>query len=126
MQSFLLSLQKTLIPHRKLITNLFLVAEIGVGIVWLIGGYLSFAQPDLAFDIFELGRRVGEFALVFYLLTLTPGILSRIQQPPWTIAGVIIQPYRRHLGIMTFLTAFTHMSFTTLFPALVNQLWPNI
>ncbi len=126
MQAFLLSLQKQLLPYKGLIISVFFIVECMLGMLWVIGGVLSFTRPDLAFDIFEFGRRTGEFALVFYLLTLIPGILSRIQQPPWTLAGVIIQPYRRHLGIMTFLTAFIHMSFALGFPALVNWSLPQI
>jgi DMSO/TMAO reductase YedYZ heme-binding membrane subunit len=126
MQAFLLSLQKALIPYKALITKLFFALELVWSVMWLIGGYVSFTQPELAFDIYEFGRRMGEVALVFYLLTLIPGILSRIQQPPWTLAGVIIQPYRRHLGIMTFLSAFIHMSFTIGFPALVDGRLPVI
>ncbi len=126
LQLFFLTLQKKLIPYKKLIIMIFFVAELGLGVLWLLGGFLSFTQPELAFEIYEFGRRTGEFALVFYLLTLVPGILSRLQQPPWTLLGVIIQPYRRHLGIMTFLTAFIHMSFTTGFPALVNWHLPTI
>lgn len=70
--------------------------------------------------IYDIGNKLGEIAVILYVTTLAPGIITRLQWFPTLTQPIssIILPFRRHVGILMFLTAFVHMSFVMLFPYL--------
>lgn len=100
------------------------MVEIGLVLLLLVGSYLIYTNPSDAFWWYELGRRFGYIGLIFYLLTLIPGILSRLRWLP--LVGVMITPFRRHLGILMFACAFLHQAFTTVVPSFVFNVPINL
>lgn len=73
----------------------------------------------------ELGRRLGVLATLLFVTTLLPGILMRLRPYSQSLIplATIITPFRRHLGILMFLSAFVHMSFTTTLPYVAFNGW---
>lgn len=74
--------------------------------------------PVVVRYLFEYGGLLGEAALILYCVTLIPGIITRLQWFPTLTRpiGSIIMLFRRHFGILMFITAFWHMTFTTYIP----------
>jgi sulfoxide reductase heme-binding subunit YedZ len=74
--------------------------------------------PAVVRYLFEYGSLLGEAALILYCITLVPGIITRLQWFPTLTRpiGSIIMLFRRHFGILMFITAFWHMTFTTYIP----------
>jgi DMSO/TMAO reductase YedYZ heme-binding membrane subunit len=67
------------------------------------------ARSDLAR---QLGSWLAITAVILFSFTLLPGILQRLRWlPQLTIpVSTIITPFRRHIGILMFLTAWMHMA----------------
>lgn len=121
-QKILLTVQKFVLPRRLHILQLFLLAEsllmlMWAGIFWYAGNNYG-AVSGL---VYFLGSKLGVISLLCYILTLTPGILKRLNWLPQITQTIItlLTLFRRHFGILMFLTAFVHMSFTTTLPQLV-------
>jgi sulfoxide reductase heme-binding subunit YedZ len=115
-RQFLFSIQKFVAPRRIGITKIFFFVEILILLLWAVGGMLLYSDFDTYFlPIYDIGRRLGPIALVCYVITMIPGINTRLQWFPLVTQPLsgIIHPFRRHFGITMFLTAFVHMSFTT-------------
>lgn len=116
MQSHFITLQRWLIAHKKQIILCFQIFEGFLVGLLILGSYFILTNPAEAFSWYVLGIRFGYIALLFYLLTLLPGIFSRLQWLP--LLGVMMMPFRRHFGIIMFICAFIHQAFTTTVPTL--------
>jgi hypothetical protein len=115
MQQMLISLQKFLIQNRSMIENTFLLIELLVlGNAAVIAFLLSQNRLQLV-DVYDLGRYFGLMALCWYSFSLTPGIISRLRFQPITLIGTMLMLFRRHFGIMMFLSALSHYLFTTIY-----------
>lgn len=108
---WMISLQKWLIQVKPQLIFLFQVAEGFVVAAWLVGATLFVLEPTWRVWLYDLGRQFGVLALGLYLATLVPGIMQRLQFLP--LIAAMIMPFRRHLGILMFLTACVHMSLTS-------------
>lgn len=124
LDSFLAPLHQVSIKNRSVIESAFFWFEVALVGLWIVGGFIIFSNPDNAFSLYEVGTKFGIVSLVLYLVTLVPGILSRLKVLP--LLGVLLQTYRRHFGISMFLSAYLHMSFTTTLPALATNRLPVI
>lgn len=104
-------------PHRVVIIKIFKAVEIAILVLWAWVFWQATQDVTVLYshNIVELGAQLGSMALYLYCLTLLPGIINRSKVWPMVTQpiGSIIMPFRRHLGILMFLTAFVHMSFTT-------------
>lgn len=69
--------------------------------------------------MYDIGLWLGKGAFFLYMSTLIPGILRRLRIQP-TIQALIM-PFRRHLGILMFLSAWVHMGLTSTIPVLFSQ-----
>ena len=116
-----LQLQRLIVPHKKQIELFFLVRELGLLGIWLVGLVALQVGAMTAMEMYGIGRQFGTIALIFYLLSLMPGIMSRSRLLP--LAGITLMLFRRHLGIIMFVSAFVHYSFTTLLPMIIDG-WP--
>lgn len=118
LQNILLSLQKLILPKQKLINRLLLCAEIVLMLFWLAMVALTVQSPLILLRIGELGSNLGTVSLILFCLTLLPGIITRLQILPQLTLPIatMITPFRRHLGISMFLTAFVHMSLSSTLP----------
>lgn len=115
MQSQLIALQKFLVQNRSIIENTFLLIELLIfGNIIVVGFLLNQQRLDLI-DVYDLGKLFGVMALGWYSLSLVPGILKRLRFQPLALVGVMLMLFRRHFGIMMFMSALTHYVFTTIF-----------
>jgi sulfoxide reductase heme-binding subunit YedZ len=117
--SYLMPVQKFLAVHRRAVNNIFLTTELLIIALWLTVFFNALSDFRAIFlQVYNLGLTLGQTAIILYAITLTPGIITRLQWfPPVTqpISSLIL-PFRRHFGILMFLTAFLHLSFTTTLP----------
>lgn len=115
----LLTLQRFLAVNRKPITTAFIIFELLVMMIWF-AVYIQAIRhyPSVVAYLFELGPLLGQVSIALYITTLMPGIITRLQFLPKVTQPIasIILPFRRHVGILMFITAFVHMSFTTSLP----------
>lgn len=121
-QSILREVQKFVLPRRKQFIWLFVLAECGLLILWLTCFMIARSNFAVISDlIYSLGSKLGTFSLICYLITLVPGILARLHWLPEITqpVGSMLMVFRRHFGILMFISAFVHMSFTTTLPQLV-------
>lgn len=84
----------------------FFVAQISTG-------------SETGIKYFELGGNFGTAAALVFLITIIPGIAKRfrLRHPVFNI----IQTFRRHFGIATFLLVLTHYAILRLVPSLTWQ-----
>jgi sulfoxide reductase heme-binding subunit YedZ len=115
MQQHLINLQKFLIQNKSIITNTFLLIELLIlGNAVVIGFFLAQQRLDLI-DVYDLGKWFGLMALVWYTLSLLPGMITRFRWQPTMLIGTMLMLFRRHVGIMMFLSALSHYLFTTIY-----------
>ncbi len=74
---------------------------------------------ELGILYYDLGGKFGTLAALCFVITITPGIAKRlgIQHKIFNI----IQTFRRHFGIMTFLLVLTHYAILRLVPLMTWQ-----
>lgn len=114
---YLLPLQKLLVAYRKKIEFLFLLTEVGLFGLVVILGFASKTEVLSFTQIYEIGKKFGVIALYWYSLSLLPGMISRYRVAP--LFGSMLMLFRRHFGIMMFLSAVVHYSLTTVFPIII-------
>jgi DMSO/TMAO reductase YedYZ heme-binding membrane subunit len=90
-----------------------------IWVVVLIDMLLS--RHDYSF-IRELGRHAGELAVLFYLTSLIPGILRRLDI--WPRTRTVFMLWRKPFGITMFYLAVTHMLWVRLLP--VGLTYPSL
>lgn len=122
LRSVLVTIQKWVLPKRKAIT----IALNTVSALLLGGLFFVFLQAQtnyvvVAPVVYFLSSKLGVVALVLYIATLLPGLLTRLQWWPeiTLLMSSILMPFRRQLGVMMFIVAYMHMSFAATLPQLV-------
>lgn len=122
----LVTLQKSILPRQKPIIKVLFGLEIALLIGWVMAAALVTTQPQQVLPIATAwGGRLGVLATLLFVTTLLPGILMRLRPYSQSLIplATIITPFRRHLGILMFLSAFVHMSFTTTLPYVAFNGW---
>lgn len=112
-------LQRFLAVNRKVINNTFFALELGITSIWIVVFFRALSNfREVFLVVYEFGLTLGQAAIIFYVITLVPGIITRLQWFPLITQPIssLILPFRRHFGILMFLTTFLHLSFTTAFP----------
>ena len=106
----------------KLIIRLFQIAELVVAAFIVILFSLALSNQPLILLSYDLGRKFGVASLLLLGATLTPGILKRlgIIRP----LMILLNPYKRHLGISTYISALGHYLLVTLLPSLALRSFP--
>lgn len=107
----LLQLQRLLIANKSKIIWCFFVVECLTPLFWIAGVYTYLNDIGNYAFFYDIGANLGTVAFGLYCVTLIPGILKRFRFFP--ILQAMIMPFRRHIGVLMFLTAILHMSFTT-------------
>jgi DMSO/TMAO reductase YedYZ heme-binding membrane subunit len=115
-QARLLSVHKWLLPKQQIVIKLLFLIEIA-----LIGsaiGLIVYTLQDpfvRSQTLLDIGGTLGTIAVILFLTTLLPGIFQRLRWLPQITLplATIIVPYRRHIGILMFLTAWVHMLFAS-------------
>lgn len=121
---YLLFLQKLLLSRQRLINTGLFILEIILLLAWILALYTGLNNPKQVFVVLELGGKLGTFSMILFVVTLLPGIIMRLKVIPKITLPIatLITPFRRHLGILMFITAFVHMSFSSTLPYLALQL----
>lgn len=117
--SYLMPLQKFLAVHRKAVNNIFLTIELLTLALWVTVFFNALQDFRSIFvQVYNFGLTLGQTAIILYAITLIPGIITRLQWFPTVTQPIssLILPFRRHFGILMFLTSFLHLSFTTTLP----------
>lgn len=107
MIQILQQINRQIIPHRKAIISLFVVAEWVVFLLTAVGFYSVFTGTNnTAILWYDIGVKAGELALYVFFVTITAGILRRfgLLQP----VQQLLMLFRRHLGILTYLLGLMH------------------
>lgn len=113
-----MALHQFLVANRSLIKNFFFILEIltvlliGVVFVALSQGYISFGL------VYEIGLKFGVLTLGWYILSLLPGMISRLKVSPMLSAALML--FRRQFGVMMFLSAVSHYLYVFLFGVIVE------
>lgn len=121
---YLLFLQKLLLSRQRLINTGLFILEIILLLAWILALYTGLNNPKQVFVVLELGGKLGTFSMILFVVTLLPGIIMRLKVIPKITLPIatLITPFRRHLGILMFITAFVHMSFSSTLPYIALQL----
>ncbi len=114
--TFLRPIQIILIQKKSLILKISFVCFLLLGAVYVAGLPIFLAFPKNFALLLELGGKFGTISLLFYALTLLPGILKRLQILP--VIQVTLMLFRRQFGIFMFLFAVNHSGYSMLFPTL--------
>lgn len=102
------------LKNKTIIIRLFQVVEIGLVLMWFGVSQVVLGDTKQLLLLLNLGLKFGQVAAILYVLTLTPGILQRFG---WLApVRVVMMLFRRHLGILMYITMFIHMSWTTTLP----------
>jgi len=103
-----------------LLTGLLKISEWAVFGGWLIllGLYVSGMFTSVSL-LLELGETFGTLAFALYIATLIPSMVRRLKIRELFPIMSMFLPFRRQFGVLMFITAFIHQSFTTMLPALV-------
>jgi len=118
--SWLTILQREVLRRRMTITRGLKIADWLVILGWLVTTYFysSGWMRDVQLLI-GIGRSLGTAAFFLYIATLIPSMIRRLQIRQLLPIMSILLPFRRQFGVLMFLTAFVHQSFTTVLPYLV-------
>jgi DMSO/TMAO reductase YedYZ heme-binding membrane subunit len=117
--SWLQQLQRFLAPRQKMVIRWFLVVEIGLLLFGVLVAYLSINDTmRFAPLMSQAGAKLGQIAVLLFCLTLLPGIFKRLQwNTPLTMPAIsLLVLFRRHIGILTFLSAAVHQLFNAIIP----------
>lgn len=96
-----------LVSQRRNIILLFKVYYLAIVIFIFTVLFLLKKGDNELLSLFVLGTKFGEVSLIAYVLTLLPGMATRIGFKNNTIS--LLRIYRRYIGISMFLLALTHM-----------------
>lgn len=92
--------------HFKTYIRLFQLVEVGTVITMLVLFVLSLNNLDLALASKEIGEKLAQASVIMLAITLTPGILRRLNLWPQIVRTLM--PIRRHLGITMFIFGLGH------------------
>lgn len=102
------------IRYKKTIIFLFYLYYL---LIFAFGIYSAFIiNKQTTSEIYDMGKSAGNFAVVFFCLSLMPGIARRFKIRMTVIQ--IIMLFRRQIGIVAFLFGFLHYGILRLFPIL--------
>ena len=120
----LIFLQKQLFPRQRKINAGLFALEILLLLLWALALFTALNNPQQVFVFLEIGGKLGTASLLLFCLTLLPGIIVRLKVVPKLTLPIatLVTPFRRHLGILMFITAFVHMSFSSTLPYIALQL----
>lgn len=97
---------KAAVAHKKLIQNIFLTLFLFIFGFAIMGFYAIVNGLDAQFFFYLFSKPAGQAAVVFFVLTIVPGIARRfgIRNDFLTV----LMLFRRQTGILTFLLGLTH------------------
>jgi DMSO/TMAO reductase YedYZ heme-binding membrane subunit len=103
--------------HKQLIRNIFFVIELGLVVLLVLGSMQVFSNPPKLLSYLEVARTLGTVAAIFLALAVLPGILGRLRW--FTLVRIVLMMFRRHFGIMMYLSGLTHGWFMFFVPTIL-------
>ncbi len=94
--------------RRPKIVDLFKYLYLTIAIFWVFAAYVNLSHGTLEGFIYKAGVSSGKIALLLLGIVVLPGILGRFKVEIKLTR--IITLFRRQLGIVAFLVAFTHFT----------------
>ena len=94
--------------RRIKIVDLFKYLYLTIAIFWVFAAYVNLSHGALEGFIYKAGLGLGKTALLILGIIVLPGILGRFKVEIKLTR--IITLFRRQLGIVAFLVAFTHFT----------------
>jgi DMSO/TMAO reductase YedYZ heme-binding membrane subunit len=110
------------IQHKQQIISFLFCIEVLL-VLLILGGIILSPFSDAIFPLlFEIGLKFGTLAAGFLTLALIPGILGRFR---WFImVRIIMMLFRRHFGILMYLSAVVHSTFVVFLPMIRYGFYP--
>jgi len=110
------------IQYKAAIISLFFAIEILFTVTIFFGLILGTLQPSLQPLFFTIGLQFGKITVLLLVLTLSAGILGRFRW--FTTIRITLMLFRRHFGILTYLSGVVHATFVVLLPMLTRGFRP--
>lgn len=111
--NLLQSSHKFLALRKKKVVYVFRLYYAVILVVWIYGYILLTRDIGAASDLISVGKKLGDLALILYIITLIPGIFTRLKI--FSTFTATLKLFRRQFGVSTFLTAVVHQSFVFTF-----------
>lgn len=111
-------LYSLLVQNKNTITMLFLVSEFFVVGLWVAGFLLAVQQSEAVLFLVPFGGKIAQVSVFLYVLTLLPGMMKRLGFINPIQLSLML--FRKHLGILMFLTALLHMGSSFTFPVIAS------
>lgn len=116
------SIQKTAIQYKAVIIRVLFTTEILLAIAVFFGLVLGTLQSSLQPLFFTVGLQFGKITAFLLALTLSAGILGRFR---WFVTmRITLMLFRRHFGILTYISGVFHATFVVLLPMLTYGFRP--
>lgn len=116
------SIQKAAIQYKAAIIRLLFTIEILLAVAIFFALILGTLQPSLQPLFFTVGLQFGKVTAYLLVLTLSAGILGRFRW--FTTIRITLMLFRRHFGILTYLSGVLHATFVFLLPILTHGFRP--
>lgn len=101
-----MDLLRSVVTSKSRIIKVFQFLEISLVIFSGVGLYNLLLNPKQNLFLVELGLILGKISLLIFILAVIPGIFRRFNLNHQFLTILIL--FRRHLGILAFLTAQSH------------------
>lgn len=116
------SIQRVAIQHKTAIVHFLFTMEVLFAIAIFFGLMLGTFQPSLQAVFFTVGRKFGTVTAILLALTLSAGILGRFRW--FTAIRITLMLFRRHFGILTYVSGVFHATFVVFLPMLTHGFRP--
>lgn len=95
--------------HQKIVKKIFFLGYVAM-VLAFIGGVWAYGQmPETRSSFNDLGRKFGQISTLLLVLSMTPGILGRLNILRMVESTLLI--FRRQFGITAFFTAMLHLGY---------------
>lgn len=99
----------SIITKQKTVITIFQIFFVFVLAFTFFGVWSLYTVNEYAFTFLDLGKTLGQGAVLLYILTLIPGIFRRFRLQHEIVQILMI--FRRYIGILMYLFVFAHMWF---------------
>lgn len=115
-------IQRSAIQYKAVIIRVLFTTEILLTVAVLFGLILGTFQPSLQQLCYSIGLQFGKIAALLLVLTLSAGILGRFRW--FSTIRITLMLFRRHFGILTYISGVVHATFVVLLPMLTYGFRP--
>lgn len=106
------SLYLFLAKHQKIVKQIFFGGYVSLALLYIAGLWVYPRYEELRPFFGDIGAKFGELSIILLLISMTPGILKRLNILRQVESLLLI--FRRQIGITAFFTAMLHSGFISL------------